>query len=222
MLLVDDGKPEGPVLHRLLYQCVRAHHELEAAVGKPLHNRPALFFGGAAGQQGATHAGGRKILLNIGIMLPGKHFSRRHNAGLIPVPYGDKTAQNRHHRLPGAHVSLQQTVHLGAAGHIGPNLLYHPLLGTRKCVWQSVVASVERRAYVRHHYAVCGLAAHVFLLEQAELKIEQLLELESAGGGRQRAHIGREMYVLNGPGQGRQTIFAQNVIRQALLHLVQA
>ena len=199
VLLVYDRKPERPVPDRILYERMRPHHQLHASVRKPFEQRPALFFCGTAGQQGALHASGRKILLNIGKMLLCKHFRRSHDAGLIAVSYGDEAAQHGNHGLTGADVSLQQTVHLRAAGHIGPYLLYHPLLRSGEGVREGVVAGMEGRADVLHHQSVGGLAAHVLLLEQAELQIEEFFELQSACGSRQSAAVRGKMYVVEGP-----------------------
>ena len=163
MLLVDYGETERLVPDRILDERMRSYDYADAAVSKALEQRAPLLLRGAARQQGAAHTGGLKVLLYVGIMLICKHFRRRHDAGLIAVSYGDEAAQHGNHRLAGTHIPLKQAVHLVAAGHIGPYLLYHPLLGAGERIRQGVVAGSEGIAHLRHAYAVLRPAAHVAL-----------------------------------------------------------
>ena len=101
-----------------------------------------------------------------------------HNAGLVSVTYGYEGCEHRHHRLAGTHVSLKQTVHLAAAGEVGAYFLYDSLLRAGQLERQGLEAGIEVLAHLGHRNAVFCAAAHVFLLEKAQLEEEQFFELE--------------------------------------------
>ena len=94
------------------------NHYAYAAVCKAGKERTTLFLGGVAGEKGALHARGLKILLDISIVLICKHFRWCHYAGLIAVANGDEAAEHRNHRFSGTHIALQKAVHLMAAGKV--------------------------------------------------------------------------------------------------------
>ena len=92
MLLVNDGKSEGVILHRIFNQRMGAHNNVQSAGCEAGKQGPAVFAGGAPSKQGAAHSGRGEILLNIGKVLLGKHFGRSHDARLIAIAHGNQVA----------------------------------------------------------------------------------------------------------------------------------
>ena len=203
-------------------QGVRPDDDADAAVLEPGVDAAALLLRGAADQQRALHGRGCQVLPDVGAVLAGEDLGRRHDAGLVAVADGDQAAEHGHHRLAGAHVPLQQAVHLAAADQVGADFLDHALLGAGQAVGESVVAGVEVRPDLGHRDAVFAARADVFLLEERQLQEEQLLELQAVGGLLQGIAVRREVDVLEGVRQRDEPALAQDILRERLLDLRQA
>ena len=191
-----------------------AHDDTEAAVFQSGVYAATLFLRCAAGEQGAAYAGSGKIPADVGKMLLCKHFGGRHDAGLIAVVHCQQRAQHCHHRLAGAHVALEQAVHLVAAAHILKYLAYHAFLGAGEREGEGLVQRVEGRADLGHRQAGIAVTADEFLFEKAQLQEEEFFELEAPGGLLQGILVGREVDVANGVLQAAEGVFGEHIFRQ--------
>ena len=214
VLLVHDGQAQGPELHRVFNERMGSYQDADAAVLQSSVNLPAPGRGGGAGEEGTLDAGGLEVLGHIGVVLLGKHFGGGHDAGLVAVPDGDEGTQHGHHGFSGAHVTLQQAVHLVAAAHVFADFLDHALLGGGELVRKGVVAVVEGLAHLAHDKAHGIAAADVFLLEEGQLKEEKFLEFEPISGFGQRRLVLREVNLTEGVSQGHQALLLENVVRK--------
>ena len=101
-------------------------------------------------------------------MLFGQYFGGRHDARLVAVVEGYEHGHERHEGLAGAHVALQQSVHLPAGAEVYSDFAHHALLGVGEGEGQVVlVEGVEYVAHVGKHVApvfaavVAGVAQYV-------------------------------------------------------------
>ena len=182
VLLVDYGKPQVFEHDLVLKQGVGAYDKAYVPVCKAFEDFPARLGAGRSCEQGAAHACGGEVFLNVAVMLLREHFGRGHDAALVAVPNRQQAAEHGDHGLARAHVSLQEPVHLLPGHQVRAYLLDDPLLGTGEPVGKGVVAGVEVWPHLWHKYTLVGAGAYVLLLEQAELKQEEFFELEAAGG----------------------------------------
>ena len=60
-------------------------------------------------------------------MLLGEHLGRRHQRSLVAARNGSEKAPQRHERLAGTDVALQQPVHRDRLGEVGLDLLEWPV-----------------------------------------------------------------------------------------------
>ena len=193
VLLIHNGQSQRPEMHRVFYERMRADEHADASILQAGVNFPAVFYSGVAGKERHPYARGPEVLGHIGKVLLGKDFRGCHEAGLVAIPHGDEGAEHRHHGFAGAHVPLQQAVHLVAAAHVVPDFPDHALLGIGELVRQRIVTSVEGLPDGRHLEPDGAAAADIFLLEQGQLQQEEFLEFEPIGGLGQGVLVHREM-----------------------------
>ena len=74
-------------------------------------------------------------------MLLGKNFGRCHHTCLITVIQCNEHGHEGHERLARTHITLQKTVHLSAAAHIGSDFMHHPFLGA--CQFKRQMMGIE-------------------------------------------------------------------------------
>ena len=207
VLLVHDGQAQGPELHRVFNQGMRANQNADAAIQQAGVDFPSPGGRGGAGEQGALDTGGSQVFGDIGVMLLGKDFRGGHDAGLVAVSHGNKGTEYRHHGFSGAYVSLEEAVHLVAALHILPDFPYHALLGAGELVGKGVVAVVERLAHLGHGEAHGVVAADILLFEEAQLEQEQFLKLEAVGCLGQSRLVHGKVNLSECVGDGHQALF---------------
>ena len=74
-------------------------------------------------------------------MLFREDFRRCHQAGLETIVEGDEHCHQCHERLARAYVTLQESVHLPTAAHVGTYLVHHSLLCP--CQLEGEVVGIE-------------------------------------------------------------------------------
>ncbi len=111
MLLVDHGEREVAERDLVLKQRMGADHEIDLAVRKPLQRRGALLRPVAAGEQRDADAGLFGERLHGGEMLSRQNFGRGHQRGLPAGLDHGRGREQRHHRLAGPDVALQEPDH---------------------------------------------------------------------------------------------------------------
>ena len=198
MLLVDYGETEVLEDHIILDKRVCPDDDSDRSVLKPFVYRPPFSLRGGANEQFTPDAGRFQILPDVGKMLLGKHFRRSHYTGLVTIADSYQCRKHRNHGLSGTHITLQQAVHLMAAHEVRPDLLDHPLLGSRELIGQGVVAGIEGRTHLRHRNTVFIPRTDVFLLEQGKLQQEEFLPFQPVLRLGESSRIGREMDVPDG------------------------
>ena len=111
VLLVDDGEGQVLELHVGLEQRVRADEDVDLAGRQPLEQLGARAALLPARQQRQAQAGGLGVGGDGVGMLARQHLGRRHQGGLGARLHRDRHGHQRHHRLAGADVALQQAQH---------------------------------------------------------------------------------------------------------------
>ena len=143
MLLVDDGEAEGAEADVIFDERVRADEDGDTAVLEAGVYLAALLGGAAARKERAPHASSFEVPAHIGVMLLRQDFRRSHDARLESVAVGNQACQHGDHGLAGTDVSLQQAVHLMAAGQVGTYFLNDAFLGAGEVKWQFPVQGIE-------------------------------------------------------------------------------
>ncbi len=118
MLLVDDRKQQVLVADILLEQRMRADDDLGVTRGDAFENLLALAALGAAGEDLDGNPGFARHLADGGKMLAGQDFGRRHQHRLAAAFDRRQHGDERHDRLAGTDVALQQPQHPVLAGHV--------------------------------------------------------------------------------------------------------
>jgi hypothetical protein len=176
VLLVDHHQPQPVELHALLDQRVRAHRDPRPAAGDAVPRLAPLLRPHPPGEQGDAHGEALEQLRQRAGVLLGQDLGGGHQRRLVAVLHRAQHGEERHHRLPRAHVALQQPVHPPRRGHVLADLLQHLLLraGEREGeapvegLHQEVLA-LEGDPRARRHGAVAGERVQ-------ELQEEELLE----------------------------------------------
>ena len=134
VLLVNDGQRQVFELHLVLNDRVRAHHQFGLAAGNQTqHLAPGLGFL-AAREPGRGDAQGRQPAHQLGKVLLGQNFGRRHQRALPTRLHTNGGSQRRHHGFAGTYIALKQTVHGGGTRQVTRNFFAHAALrsGQRK------------------------------------------------------------------------------------------
>ena len=111
MLLVDDDQAELLEPHVALDQRVRADDQVHGARFDLRELAPARRRARRAGQQRDAEPRGLQQPRDVHEVLLGEDLGRRHEGHLQAVLHRDERRQQRHDRLAGADVALQQPVH---------------------------------------------------------------------------------------------------------------
>ncbi len=122
VLLVDDHETQLAEAHVFFDQRVRSDHHVERASTQLRLHLAALLGRRAAGEQ--RHAEPRRLEQppDVDVVLLGEDFGRGHEGHLEPVFHGDDGGHQRHDRLAGSDVPLQEPVHRRGAFHVGDDL----------------------------------------------------------------------------------------------------
>ena len=111
MLLVDDHQAELLEAHVTLDERVGADHHVHSARFHFRQLTPARRRADGARQQGDLVGRGLEQSRDVQEMLLREYLGRRHEGHLQTVLHRHERCQQRHDRLAGAHVTLQQPVH---------------------------------------------------------------------------------------------------------------
>lgn len=199
VLLVDDGKSETREAHGILYHGVSANEDVHLAGNQSFENlAPATPFD-SAGEQFHTDVHVAQKLSYGFEMLFGKYLRWCHDAGLETVAHGYEHGHERHERLAGTHIALQQTVHLLAGTHIVVYLMHHTLL--RSCERKGQTLMKERVQQVTgalENIAPIVAAAVAHVAHNVELDVEQFLKLEPLARTLHFVHAVRIVYGTHG------------------------
>ena len=166
MLLVYDCQTEIAEYNIVFYQRMCAYYDAYAAVLKSGMDLSSLCGLGTACKQCRLYAGWLQELLNVFIMLLGKHFSRRHYACLKAVSYCYQCCEYGNHCLAAPDISLKKPVHLMPALHVVADLRDHPFLSTCEREGKCLVTSVECITDLWHDDALLSPAPHIFLFQK--------------------------------------------------------
>ena len=150
-------------------------------------------------------------------MLFGQNLGGSHDDGLIAVVDGDERTEQGHERLARADVALEQAVHLPARAHVGPNLFNDPLLCAGQFEGQVVVVEcVEELAYPAEDKAAYLLAPVAGIAQEAELDVEEFVELESCLGSPECFGRSGEVNATDGLVVGHEVVGVDNALGQGL------
>ena len=119
VLLVDDGEDEVVEGHRFLEQRMGADDDVDLAAGEAGQRVGAFAALFAAGEDGDAQAGLFGQRRDRRQMLARQDFGRRHQRRLAAGLDGARHGEQRHHRLAGADIALQQPQHAFGIGEVG-------------------------------------------------------------------------------------------------------
>ena len=186
MLFVDDHETEVEEAHGWLDKGVRAHEDMNRAVGDALHDFLARLAFHAAREEFHGDWQRRKQFLDGGKVLLGKYFGGRHDARLETVVEGEEAAKQSHDGLAAAHVALQQAVHLPPAPHVAADFADHAFLRLGEFKGQaSVVKLHEAFAHFLEDVALVVAPPARCRAQDIELEIEEFFKFEAVNGWRE-------------------------------------
>ena len=146
VLFVDDGQGQPVEADGVLEQGVGADGDLGLARGEGGQLLASLAIGVAAGQQDRADARAFQQRAQLLVMLTRQDFRRRHQGGLETTGRRVGQGQGGDGGLAGAHIALQQTAHLLAAGQIAADFRHGLSLGVGQLKGQGLKQMVGRRA----------------------------------------------------------------------------
>ncbi len=132
VLFIHHGQHKVLIGDAVLEQRMGADDDLRFARGHALLDLAALLALGAAGQHFHREAHGLREFGDGGVMLTGENFGRRHQHRLSAGLHRRRHGHQRHQRLAGADIALQQPQHAVFAGHIGQDILDGGALACRQ------------------------------------------------------------------------------------------
>ena len=186
VLLVDDHETEVEEAHRWFDEGVRAHKDMNRAVGDALHDFLARLAFHAAREEfhGDWQVG--KLIPDGGKVLLGKYFGGRHDARLETVVEGEEAAKQSHDGLAAAHVALQQAVHLPPAPHVAADFADDALLRLGEFKRQAGVVELhEAFAHFLELIALVVAPPARCRTQDIELEIEEFFKFEAVNGWRE-------------------------------------
>ena len=145
VLLVDHDRAERGELDLLGQQRVGPHHEADVTRRQARQHRGARLALDPAREQLHPHLAAAhpsrpfevaQQRAHGGDVLLGQHLGRHHERALVPALHRGQQRGQRHHRLAGSHVPLQEAVHGEGAGHVGDDDGQGPALRLRQLVGQ--------------------------------------------------------------------------------------
>ena len=119
VLLVHHRKAEVVERHAFLEQRMRAHHDADRTGLEASQRRRPLAALFAAGEDRGCDAGLFRQRRDRGKMLARQDLGRRHQGGLPPGFCLTCHSKQRHHRLAGADIALQQAQHAFRLAQVG-------------------------------------------------------------------------------------------------------
>ncbi len=122
VLLVDDRQHQVAVVDRILEQRMRADDDLRLSGGNPRGDHLAFLALGASRQDLDGYSGGRGKAGNRRMVLARQDLGRRHQHRLSAAFHHGGHGKQRHQRLPGADIALQQPQHAGIGRHVGEDI----------------------------------------------------------------------------------------------------
>ena len=160
-------------LHRIFYECMGSHDDLDGAVVERTQDlRALLAFHNACEQFHTDRHIAQEVANGLQVLL-GENLRGSHHASLVAVVECDEHRHQGHKCLSRPHIALQQTVHLSTGAHVGPYLMHHPLLGSRELEGQVVVVEgVEDVAHFREHIATILTSLVAGIAKDVQLHIE--------------------------------------------------
>ena len=165
----------------------------------------ALLAALASGQDGDANAGLFRKRRDGGEMLARQDFGRRHQRRLAAGLDHGRGGKQRHHRLAGADIALQQADHALRLGEIGDDVVHGAALRGRQRIGQCRDDLGAQQAFARA--AAAGQAALVGANQrERELTGEQLVVGEARpcrAVGQHVAGLGRMMQRFQRVGEGR-------------------
>ena len=129
VLFVDDGQGQPVEADGVLEQGVGADGDLGVTRGEGGQLLAPLAIGVAAGQQDRAEAPAFQQRAQLLVMLARQDFGRGHQGGLETAGRRVSQGQGGDGGLAGAHIALQQTAHLLAAGQIAADFRHGLSLG---------------------------------------------------------------------------------------------
>ncbi len=178
MLLVDDDKSKLPEADRILDQRMRADDHVERAAGELRLHLAALLCGRRPGEDRDAKARRLEQAPDVDEVLLGENLGRRHEGDLETVLHRDDRRHQRHDRLAGSDVALQQPVHRLRTLHVLDDLGDDLLLVAGQLEREDAPRGVTDRVgdHDRPRFAIGfggALPQHQPKLEQKELFEDQ-------------------------------------------------
>ena len=180
VLLVHHRQAEALEGHLLLDQRVGADRDLRLPRQEPRQGRaPGRALEGRGEELDRVVAVLQPAAQVVEVLL-GQDLGGRHEGRLVAVLDRHQHGQQRHHRLAGAHVALQQPVHRARRAQVVGDLAQHAPLGAGQPEGQHALDRLAlARADLEGQALAQGALARV-ARGQPELEQEQLLEDQAA------------------------------------------
>ena len=204
VLFVDDGQGEIVERHLVLKQRMGAEQQVDVAEREPVEDFRARAAALAPGEDGDVEACGLGQRRDGGEMLAGEQLGRRHERRLPAGLDHRRRGEQRHHRLAGADIALQQPQHALGQSEIVDDVVERLLLRMGERIGQ---AFQDARAQGSGDGgAAAGLAAHMCAQQrQRQLAGEQFVIGKPRPGqtlGRHVVRLMRPMQIAQRVGEG--------------------
>ena len=218
VLLICHHQRQLIVIYGSLDQGVGSHDNLCIPAFDPVIGAPFFFRCHRSGQKFRLHRDLMlcKQLCDIGEMLSCQHLRGRHDGPLHAFKRHRQQGKNRHDRLSGSHVSLDQPGHHGIGSHIRGNLLPHLLLRAGQFKGKPADQFLHLRI-LRDHILIDRSFIFIPKLPKRQDKFQKFLEHQPFSCLVEHLLIFRKM----NPTQGKiilcQPVFQTDLFRQRLL-----
>jgi hypothetical protein len=201
VLLVHHHQAQVLELHVLLDEGVGTHQDVQLPRGSGPQYLPPSRGRGAAREQLHAHLQffGQK-LGEVAEMLFGQDLRGSHEHALVTALPGEQKGQEGHHRLPRAHLPLQEAVHGSGAHHVPGDLFESPPLRGGEVEGQGFQEAAYQGSGRGVGYPP-GLLAQVTAVEsQGHLHEQELLVGHALAGAVQPPLRTGKMYLPQGLG----------------------
>jgi hypothetical protein len=188
MLLVDHDRSEAGEVDGVLDQRMGADHDVDRTVGETGEDVLSVRPGDPVGEQLDAQRSVAEEIARVGHgdtlqqrpdsggVLLGEHLGRRHEGRLMAALHRDHHRVDRHDRLAGADVSLEQAVHRMRRREVVLDLGDRPPLGAGQRVRKGVVEPLDQIAIEIVGDATLIALHRPLAQHQHELHPEQLVE----------------------------------------------